>query len=324
MIIKRVILLTVSFLLAQSVWVFGNSGLRIYLPREAKLEKEVITLGDISVIKGDQAMVDKAGAIAVGKFSMPFQSMGFSRAMILGRLASNGFAKKDITITGAEKIVISRQSNIIKADELIKTAKAFLKESMPSDSVNHFEQAGVVQDIELPGNTGSVKIVPSLCKSDSSGKVKVNVTIMSSRQKIAGRQIEFRQVFSANKIVATDNIKQGQVLSAENTQVTENVEGAKQSSKLQQPYGLIARRNIYAGNVITEGMIDSPAQKIVIKRNDNVAVTINKNGLFMQAIGKSLEQGRVGDFIKVRMQISNLSRVIYAQVKADGTVEPLM
>lgn len=329
---KRILLLTVILILTQFVSDGNekcdtsetNSGLRIYLPREAEVKKDLVTLGDISVIKGDQSLVNKANSIVLGKFSMPFQTIGLSRSMILGRLASEGIVNKEVKITGAEKITITRQSTIIKSDKLIKTAEYYLKEKMSSESVSNIKAVGLVKDVELPGYFNSIKIVPSLTKSDLPGKAKINVAVMSGQQMINQQQIEFRLSYKTNQIVASHDIRRGEALNSENIQVTEEVSNKNLSKKLRQPYGLIARRMIYTGNVITDSMVDSPNEKVLIKRNDNVAVTVKKPGMFLQAIGKSLEDGRIGDFIKIKMQISNVSRVIYAQVKPDGTVEPMI
>jgi flagella basal body P-ring formation protein FlgA len=44
----------------------------------------------------------------------------------------------------------------------------------------------------------------------------------------------------------------------------------------------------------------------------------------MTAVGKAMEDGRVGDCIRVKMQISNTTRIIYVKVNNNGTVEPVM
>jgi flagella basal body P-ring formation protein FlgA len=324
---KIIAILIILLLMTQSVLVLGkekSSVLKIYIPRQAQVRNDIVTLGDICAIKGEQELVNKANSIIVGKFSMPFQTIGLSRSMILGRLASKGFVKNELKVTGAEKIAITRQSTIIKAKTIIDAAKTFMKDNVPSDSVNMLKQIGTVKDVELPAHVGQVELVASLGQSDTSAKVKINVAVMSGGYKISEQQVEFRLGYISKQIVATKNIKRGEVLSSENITITEEVKNKEQSQKLQQPYGLVARRAIHNGNVITDSMVDTAEKKVIIKRNSNVAVTIKKDGLFMQAIGKSLEEGRIGDYIKVRMQISNLSRVIYAQIKPDGTVEPLM
>ncbi|MBN1796309.1 MAG: flagellar basal body P-ring formation protein FlgA [Sedimentisphaerales bacterium] len=329
---KRLFGLILLLVLLQSVFVLGRSdtliselkGLRIYLPREAQVKKDLVTLGDIAVVKGQETLADRASSIVLGRFSMPFQTIGLSRAMISGRLASEGFVDEEVQITGADKIVITKQNTVLKADELIKAAKSYLKENVQSESVGQIEPVGLVKDIELPAYLGSVELVPALMESGSAGKAKVNIAIMSGEQKISEQQIEFRLGYVTRQIAATRDIRRGESLTPDNVQVTEEISQRQQSSQLQQPYGLIARRAIYAGNVITNDMVDSPDRKVLVKRNENVAVMVKKPGLFIQAMGMSLEDGRVGDFIKVRMQISSVSRVIYAQVKLDGTVEPLM
>jgi flagella basal body P-ring formation protein FlgA len=60
---------------------------------------------------------------------------------------------------------------------------------------------------------------------------------------------------------------------------------------------------------------------VVIKRNQNVVIRIERPLLMVTAIGKAMNDGRTGEYIRVRNL--NSQRIILARVKEDGTVEPV-
>jgi len=60
---------------------------------------------------------------------------------------------------------------------------------------------------------------------------------------------------------------------------------------------------------------------VIVKRNRTVVIRIERPGLLITAIGKAMQDGRAGDYIKVKNVDSQ--RIIFARVNADGTVEPV-
>ncbi|TFG49254.1 MAG: hypothetical protein E4H40_03275, partial [Candidatus Brocadiia bacterium] len=68
----------------------------------------------------------------------------------------------------------------------------------------------------------------------------------------------------------------------------------------------------------------NPKQQVVVKREQSVRVKIDRPGIIATANGTAMQDGKVGDFIKVKMQITKDSqRVIFAKVLEDGTMEPV-
>ena len=87
------------------------------------------------------------------------------------------------------------------------------------------------------------------------------------------------------------------------------------------PYGLVTRCLIDANTVIQPGMISSVKPQVLLERNKTVLIRFEKPGLLITAIGKTMQKGSLGEYIKVRNIDSQ--RIILAKVKEDGTVEPV-
>jgi flagella basal body P-ring formation protein FlgA len=67
------------------------------------------------------------------------------------------------------------------------------------------------------------------------------------------------------------------------------------------------------------GVLKSP---IIVKRNQNVVIRIEKPGFLITAAGKSIQDGRAGEYIKVRNMDSQ--RIILVRISEDGSVEPVL
>jgi flagella basal body P-ring formation protein FlgA len=66
------------------------------------------------------------------------------------------------------------------------------------------------------------------------------------------------------------------------------------------------------------GPVKSP---IIAKRNQKVVIRIDGPGFLITALGKAMQDGRAGEYIKVRNADSQ--RIILVKVKEDGSVEPV-
>lgn len=297
--------------------------LKIYLPRETKVESETVLLGDIAVVRGRDESTEQAGQINLGKFIYAGRDMIISREMILGRLTSSGFDADDIEMAGAEKIIISRPKLIIKAGELIKTAESFLKRNFPNASVCRYETVGVVNDFILTAEAEQIELVPSLTASGQDNRKKVSVAVVADGSIAGTCEIEFKPMYLCRQAVALRNIEQGQIITKENVEVVQKISYTAESDWVM-PYGMAARRPIAAKSIVTNGMVGQVEREILVKRNKHVAVVFERPGLTISTVGKAMEDGRAGDCIKVQTQVNTSTRIIYATVKDNGTVEPLI
>ena len=69
-------------------------------------------------------------------------------------------------------------------------------------------------------------------------------------------------------------------------------------------------------------MVSAAQAPVVVQRNETVVIRIERPGLTVTAVGMALQEGRAGEYVKVRNTDS--SRVIVCKVNADGTVEPML
>jgi flagella basal body P-ring formation protein FlgA len=122
-------------------------------------------------------------------------------------------------------------------------------------------------------------------------------------------------------MVTTTDVAAGQAIPAENTRIENAVSDEPEAADWAATYGLVAVHNLSSGTVISSGMAKPPRPQVVIERNQTVIIRIERAGLIVTALGKTMQQGKLGEYIKVRNIDSQ--RVIMAKVNEDGTVEPI-
>ncbi len=320
------VLITCAFFCQASTNSKANStkdefAIQIYLPREVTVRGNHPTLGQVSVIRGEESLAAKASEIALGRLSIPGQEIVIDRATVLSRLASNGISASKVMLTGAEKIKVKRQQRIIKGDEFVELARSFLEENLVEQSVCRTDQIGTPKDLAVPDSNKEIKFSPCLELSRARNQARVQIAVLADGQEIGTRKISFRLKYNCRRAVTLADIPAGAVISPENIRIEETISSHPEPANWRPPYGLVAKRRIPANTVIRGDMVGQREPAVIVKRNQNVIIQIERPGLVVTAIGKAMQQARTGEYIKVRNLDSQ--RIILAKVNEDGTVEPV-
>ncbi len=298
--------------------------LKLYLPREVTIKDDTISLGEISIIwnnPGKGGIADKAINIPLGRITMPGQEIVIDRTMILSRLACNGIPASKVTLTGAEKITVRKHQKIIKGSEFIELASAFLKKNPPAGSACQWNAIRIPKDLALPDKSKDIKLSPRLAKSTAKNQAKVRIAVIQNGEQIEEYEVTFRLKFNCRRAVTLVDIPAGEVISPNNVKIESVISNHPEASGWKPPYGLIAKRPIPANTALGPYMIGPVKPAVIVGRNQNVVIRIETPLLLVTAIGKTLQEGRTGEYIKVRNL--NSQRIILAKVKEDGTVEPI-
>lgn len=296
-------------------------GLRIYLPREIAIESDVPSLGQIGIIHGEESLVAKASKIVLGRISVPGQEVTIDRMVVLSRLACNGIPASKVRLTGAKEIKVRRQGQIIRGDEFAELARSFLGKSAFASSVCRAELARAVKDLIFEGTRKDIRLFPRLVKSSVPNQAKIQIAVLANGKEIGTRDVGFRLKYNSRRVVTLVDIPAGAVISPENVKIEKHVSDYPEPANWTLPYGLVARRRLAAKSVVRSSMVEPVKPPVVVKRNQNVVIRIDMYGLVITAMGKTMQDGRAGEYIRVRNVDSQ--RIILAKVSKDGTVEPV-
>jgi len=299
-----------------------DSILQVYLPREITVKESSLSLGQVSIIRGKESLVSKAIEIALGRISMPGQKIVIDRAMVLSRLACNGIPASKVTFTGAEQITIKQQEQTIRSIELVKLASSFLEKNPPVVSACGFNPIRRPKDFIITGSSKDIRLSPRLVQSRARNQARVEITIFSGGKKIDVREVIFGLKYNAAQAVTKVDIHAGAVISPENVKIEKTTSSYPESSNnWRPPYGLIAKRQIPAKTVLRPNMLGPVKSPIIVKRNQKVVIRIDRPGFLITAFGKAMQDGRAGEYIKVRNVDSQ--RIILIRVNEDGSVVPV-
>jgi flagella basal body P-ring formation protein FlgA len=167
-----------------------------------------------------------------------------------------------------------------------------------------------------------MKFSPRLVEGHMHNKATVQVAVTAGDKQLGVREVTFQLKYRARRAVASMNIPAGSLINSANVRIEQALSDEPEPADWQSPYGLVATRRIAAGAVIRARMVGSVKPKVVLKRNQTVLIRIEKPGFLVTAVGKAMQDGCVGEYIKVRNVDSK--RLILARVKHDATVEPVI
>jgi len=298
-----------------------DSSLQIYLPREAMIKDHILKLGQIGIVRGPEVLVAKANEVMLGRLSVPGQEIVIERHIVLSRLASNGIPASQVTLQGAEKVTVRQKQNIISGDEFVKLAESFLKENLTGNSISNWSPIRRPKDLVVPNPSKDIKFSSQLIQNGARNQVKIEISVMSDDKQVGTRDITFALKYHNHTAVAVVDIPAGTLISSENVKIEKSTSNYPEPADWKPPYGLVAKRTLPAETVIQPHMLGAVQSPIIIKRNQNVVIRIEKPGFLITAVGKAMQDGKVGEYIKVRNIDSQ--RIIVGKINNDKSVEPV-
>ena len=300
----------------------ASAPLQVHLPREVTVQGSLLTLGQISVVRGDPALVTTAAQVGLGQFSMPGQKAILDRATILSRLASQGIPAGQVRLTGADAVTVRRFQKIISMEEFIEIGKTFLRQHPPGPAVCETMPTVKPKDLILPGQVQDLQVTPRFIRTATRGFVTVRITVTAEGKSCGVREIPFRLRYQCHRVVTVKEVPEGTPLMPENVKVETVVSDQPEPANWKPPYGLVAVRTLAADTEIRGDMAGAAQSPVVVLRNETVVIRIQQPGLMVTAVGVALQEARAGEFVRVRNADS--SRIIICKVNADGTVEPTL
>ncbi len=311
--------------------------LKVYLPREVTIKDTCpgsqtrdnafgvpFRLGQVGIIRGnppENGLAAKASEIILGQISKLGQEIVIDRKMVLSRLACNGIPASKVILKGAEQITVRQQRQTISSGEFVKLASSFLEQNPPGASVCQWNPIRMPKDFFIGETNKDIKFSLRLVHSSIRSQARVEIGVLSGGKRIGVREVTFQLKYNCHRAVALADIPIGVIISPENVKIEKTVSDYPEPVDWRPPYGLLAKRPLPANTVLRPHMLGPFKSSIIVKRNQNVVIRIQRPGLLVTAIGKTMQEARAGEYIKVRNADSQ--RIILARVNEDGTVEPI-
>jgi flagellar basal body P-ring formation protein FlgA len=300
----------------------ASAPLQVHLPREVTVEGSLLTLGQISVVRGDPALVATATRVGLGQFSMPGQKVILDRSTILSRLASQGIPAEQVRLTGADAVTIRRFQKIISMEEFVEIGKVFLRQHPPGPALCEATPTVKPKDLILQGQIQDLQVTPRFLRNATRGFVTIQIVVTADGKDCGMREIPFRLRYQGHRVMTAKEVPEGTPLTPENVKIETVVSDQPEPASWRPPYGLVAVRTLAADTEIRGDMAGAAQSPVVVLRNETVVIRIQQPGLTVTAVGVALQEARAGEFVRVRNADS--SRIVICKVNDDGTVEPVL
>jgi flagella basal body P-ring formation protein FlgA len=294
---------------------------RLYLPRSVQVTGEQLRLADVAVVLcEDAALQRKVRAIAMGRAPWPKERIRIQRQTVLSRLAGCGVRASGVRLTGAPEVAVMRQETLVRSERLLAAAEAFLNKVQPAGDGCIYRVVREPQEIVVSGS-GDVTFACELARGAADGRAQVVVQVLRGERQVGRREVLFRRMYAVRRAVVVRAVEAGTVLTAKNVETQTTYAPQRPTRPWQSPFGRLATRRLRPGTVLAPHLTAAKKPDLVIRRNQTVRMRVRGLGFLITGLGQALQDGRPGEFIKVRNVDSK--RVIVARVAFDGAVEPI-
>lgn len=303
--------------------VSGRQGLRIYLPREIIVGKDIIGADSVVIMRGDEKMVAKASGTSLGRFSKTGQEIILDRNTILSRLASNGIKASAVSFSGAERVTVKRDEETISGKDFVEVARSFLKSDPTISSADEINLVREPRDWVLPDRSSSVKLVPRKSGYGTKAWGKVWVAVVKDGVETGGYEVVFNVKYKQQRLRAVTDVAKGMAISSKNTKIETFMANTVTPKGWSPPYGQVAKRLIRKGSIVGGNKIGNVEIPVSIKRKQLVVVKIETPMISISNIGQAQADARTGELVKVKVGDGRAARMIVGRVMSDGSVEPI-
>jgi flagella basal body P-ring formation protein FlgA len=261
----------------------------VTLRSEAVVDDTIVTLDQIARLTGGtEALRKRLGKLDITDFPANATSRIVTGDLVRFRLLLAGLEASEFRLGGGSRTTIVEPDEPVSFRRLLLAAEQAVRSRYAGDagSLVLTPSKGVVVPLVETHPADRVRFEPSIKgEVPRSGRVTIDIAIV-----VNGKR---REVVPFGLDIA--------------------VQAA--SAKMSDPRESTVRP---ASNWMPSGGGGRPAQSATIKARDNVKIVVTLSGARLEATGEALEDGRVGQIIRVRNADSN--RVVHGRVEASGIV----
>lgn len=286
----------------------------LVLRDEAYVKGPQVLLGEVADIEGELASVLKE--IDLGTAALPGDSKRLNAALVESRIRNAGVDLASIEVKGAPAVRATTMHLEINADMLANSLREFIEASMPWDPAN--------TEIDILPNVADFRVPDGEVSFDwqanpqyrylGQGAFRGAVIVDGQTQKRFTMKASIESY--GDVVVARTDIPRGQILSANLLEVQKRALSKIEAGTFAHPAeveGCVTRTTLFPGQELTARKVQP---RILVKRNQLVAVEIQTGALRVQSQARALVPGAAGDVILCQ----NLSskQEFQAVVRKDG------
>jgi flagellar basal body P-ring formation protein FlgA len=306
----------------------------IELQPVARVSGRLIRLHHLATVVGEpQAMVDRIKELDVGEFASATEPLTISSRQISFRLRLADIPEKATRIRGADQCVASAERQPIKEAAVIEAAKEAIVLRYPwkREDLDIRQVQPIAMTLPPVLSPDEVKIKAELHSSKVyAGRTQVDISLWENGTRIISFPVFFDVQPAASVFVVSAPIQAGILIDPNSVKLEKRRldAGAKPINTWDRLLGRKAKRPLNAGEPILETDMENanlqPKVKtepvaLAIKAKQTVKIQLDTGKIRIQAQGEALQDGRIGDIIRV--QNIDSKRIVLGRVVAPQSVE---
>jgi len=289
-------------------------GLEIRLKKQALVEGEMVTLGDVAELKANDPLAD----VRLLTSPDPGQEQEVSVELINTNLLQRAPDLGDVRWTGASAVKIRRDGIAIDQPKIEKIVSDYIDANrgfLPQARIS-FKALRFPPLFFLPRGHLTTEVIPSDPQILDSHRLSILFRIDGQTMENLSLRGEFEAVAPA--VVAATDLSRGTVLSAQDLNlVTTNIVGLRNPCfDIEELVGKVLKRSVRQGNFLDRSAVEFPP---VVARGELVTMVLKHGAMELTARGEARQDGQMGETIRVRNLGSK--RDVLGKVVGPGLIE---
>jgi len=291
----------------------------ITIPQRAEVDKKMVALDDIALIKGDDPeIIEKIRNIELVHSPSPGEEKTLDKNYIILRLKKEGVNPSDFEIASEDKIILHRASKTLTRERLEEIVRGKIREYLGMDQGRMIIQdLKGLEDIKVPIGKTAFKLEIRR-KMSRYGRLVGYLDVIVDGELYKKVWIQAKASFYVHAAVTARDIKKGESISSRDVEIEKIlVDDISKDyiTNVDDISGLVAVRNLRKGKILHQDLFSKP---ILINRGDEVMIVYETDSMKITATGVALERGGLGDIIKVKNEPSQ--KTIQGRITAKGKV----
>lgn len=293
----------------------------ILLKEKTTVIADKIRLGD--VVKNAEELPGGLGSLPLGNAPWAGRVRKVGSSLIELRLVAAGYDRVPFEIAGSKVCLVRRQTKKISAEEITRVARRYLLEQLPTGKDNvSVEVLNDVHPVELVDSDTGYDLRASHRQSGSLvGRTRIKVGVVENGKRVDTAPVIFRVRVYRPVAVATRSMSVSSAISQDSITWKRRDLGGIRGDCVIQGENLsnkILNRSVSPGQVITHNMLKEKKQPVCVEPQQLVNLVVQTKTLRVVVRGKSLEQGRKGEWVKALNR--KTGQKVSGQVIGDGQI----
>ena len=273
-----------------------------------------VTIGDVAEVTSNDARFDDA-VIGIKRINIdhspnPGQELSLTATSIIDRMRAEGVDLKRVGYSLPRVLTVKRASREVTSDEIIRVLDRFFEKSGRDVSI---ERVDFKKPILVAPGDAQMEVLDSADKRSLTLRARVDGGA-AQEFKVTPTLSEWREIPVATRVLAPGEVLQQGDFQRARVNLAKLPRGAITSD--QQLIGRATQHEVGPGEVFK---LDELATPIAITKGQKVVLRYIRGAFEATATGVAIEDGGVGQDIRIRNEGSN--KVVVATVVESGLAE---